>query len=168
MSNNNDQLSQTFNLPTLDELNFNDEAADALLDSLTDSNKVNEEQDVALVGFIDHDDEMDNFAQEAFDSYKDMFGFAMASPPRDAAAVFQASEAMLKLAVEAKNSKIDKKIKMLDLQLKQRKLQLEEQKERNKMLPKTINDAPEDSNGVAMSREDLLAAMLDADTDDDK
>lgn len=165
MSGNNKQLEETFDLmPMENDLTDVETDNEFQMDPL--DNRAEVERETALYGFIEHDSEMDKYASEAFQSYKDMFSFAMASPPREAAPIFQASESMLKLAMESKNSKIEKKLKMMEIQLKQRKQKFDERKFHSAG-SNGVGQATED--GVVMSREDLLKQMSEMeDSDKDK
>lgn len=69
-----------------------------------------------------HDDEMDELADLAIQAHKDLQDLGMNVEIRHAGEIFSSSSQMLKIAVDAKNSKVDKKLKMLKLQLDKLKM----------------------------------------------
>lgn len=69
-----------------------------------------------------HDDEMDELANLAIQAHKDLQDLGMNVEIRHAGEIFSSSSQMLKIAVDAKNSKVDKKLKMLKLQLDKLKM----------------------------------------------
>lgn len=73
----------------------------------------------------EHDQEMDRIAKEAMSSYQDFKDFGMNSSDIHAAKILDTATSMLRVALDAKNSKIDRKLRTLDQQLK--KLRLDQQ-----------------------------------------
>ena len=69
-----------------------------------------------------HDDEMDELAGLAIQAHRDLQDLGMNVEIRHAGEIFSSSSQMLKIAVDAKNSKVDKKLKMLKLQLDKLKM----------------------------------------------
>lgn len=76
----------------------------------------------SIRGRDEHDDEMDELASLAVQAHKDLQDLGMNVELRHAGEIFSSSSQMLKIAVDAKNNKIDKKLKMLKLQLDKLKL----------------------------------------------
>lgn len=68
------------------------------------------------------DAEFDTLAQRATDAYDDLMDLGMNVEAKYAARIFEVASTMLKNAIDAKNAKIDKKLKMIDLQMKKYKL----------------------------------------------
>jgi hypothetical protein len=64
------------------------------------------------------DEELDELAQLATDSFKDLQDLGMQVEARFSSEIFSAAGTMLGHAITAKTAKINKKLKMLDLQLK--------------------------------------------------
>jgi copper chaperone CopZ len=64
------------------------------------------------------DIELDHIATKAETAYNDIMDLGMNVEPRYSARLFEVAGGMLKTALDAKTSKIDKKLKMIDLQLK--------------------------------------------------
>lgn len=68
------------------------------------------------------DTEMDELAQMATDSYKDLMDLGMQVESRFSSEIFNSASSMLGHAITAKTAKINKKLKMLDMQLKKAQL----------------------------------------------
>ena len=66
--------------------------------------------------------EMDKLAIEAEESYKNLMDLGMNVDSRYSGRIFEVASNFLKNAIDAKSSKIDKKLKMVELQLKKLKL----------------------------------------------
>ena len=96
------------------------------------------------------DSEMDELAEMATSSYKDLMDLGMQVESRFSSEIFNSASSMLGHAITAKTAKINKKLKMLDLQMK--KAQLDQ-----KMLAKTeeIENTPL-GTGQSLDRNELL------------
>jgi hypothetical protein len=96
------------------------------------------------------DTEMDELAEMATSSYKDLMDLGMQVESRFSSEIFNSASSMLGHAITAKTAKINKKLKMLDLQMK--KAQLDQ-----KMLAKTeeIENTPL-GTGQSLDRNELL------------
>lgn len=68
------------------------------------------------------DTEMDELAQMATSSYKDLMDLGMQVESRFSSEIFNSASSMLGHAITAKTAKINKKLKMLDLQMKKAQL----------------------------------------------
>ena len=66
--------------------------------------------------------ELDKLAVEAEESYKNLMDLGMNVDSRYSGRIFEVASTMLRNAIDAKGSKIDKKLKMVELQLKKQKL----------------------------------------------
>lgn len=64
------------------------------------------------------DSEMDDLANLAKDSYKDLMDLGMQVDSRFSAEIFSVASNMLNHAITAKTAKLNKKLKMIELQLK--------------------------------------------------
>lgn len=69
------------------------------------------------------DGELDALATRATDAYDSLMDLGMNVDPRFSGRIFEVASSMLKNAIDAKNSKIDKKLKMVELQLKKQKIE---------------------------------------------
>ena len=96
------------------------------------------------------DSEMDELADMATSSYKDLMDLGMQVESRFSSEIFNSASSMLGHAITAKTAKINKKLKMLDLQMK--KAQLDQ-----KMMAKTeeIENTPL-GTGQSLDRNELL------------
>ena len=99
------------------------------------------------------DGEMDELAQLATSSYKDLMDLGMQVDSRFASEIFNSAGTMLGHAITAKTAKINKKLKMLDLQLKKAQL---DQKVSNKT--EEINATPL-GDGKSLDRNELLRML---------
>ena len=75
-----------------------------------------------VIGLDAMDKEMDNIAAEAMKTYADLTDLGMNIEARYAGRIFEVAGTNLKTALDAKASKVDKKLKMVELQLKKSKL----------------------------------------------
>jgi hypothetical protein len=71
-----------------------------------------------VIGLEAHDDEMDDIARKAVNTFNDLISLGGNVPDMHAGKIYEVAGQMLKTALDAKNSKADKKIKMIELQLK--------------------------------------------------
>ena len=68
------------------------------------------------------DSELDQLASKAEQAYDDLMDLGMNVEVRYSGRIFEVAGNMLKNAIDAKNAKIDKKLKAIDLQLKKYKI----------------------------------------------
>jgi hypothetical protein len=103
--------------------------------------------------------ELDKLAVEAEESYKNLMDLGMNVDSRYSGRIFEVASTMLRNAIDAKGSKIDKKLKMVELQLKKLKID------------KTGNDdlgPVEESDGFVISdRNELMKKLLKKDNTED-
>jgi hypothetical protein len=100
------------------------------------------------------DTEMDELADLAKSSYKDLMDLGMQVDSRFASEIFNSASSMLGHAITAKTAKINKKLKMIDLQLKKAAL---DQKAANKV--EEIQSTPL-GEGSLVDRNELLKSIL--------
>lgn len=126
------KLEELLDLPPIEELEVEVEPitrskdemlteASEVLDALETSEKI----DIALTtvtGLMAHDDEMDDIANKAINSYKDLCDLGLNVPDMHVGKIYEVASQMLKTAMEAKDSKVSKKLKILDLQIKKYKI----------------------------------------------
>lgn len=96
------------------------------------------------------DGEMDELADLAKDSYKDLMDLGMQVDSRFASEIFNVAGTMLGHAITAKTAKMNKKLKVIDLQLK--KMRLDQQTPAEEQLPT--------AQGQVLNRNDLLERLL--------
>lgn len=71
-----------------------------------------------VMGLDAHDNEMDSIARKAMSTFEDLISMGGNVPDAHAGKIYEVASQMLKTALDAKNSKADKKLKMIELQLK--------------------------------------------------
>jgi hypothetical protein len=96
------------------------------------------------------DGEMDELANLAKDSYKDLMDLGMQVDSRFASEIFNVAGTMLGHAITAKTAKMNKKLKVIDLQLK--KMRLDQQTPEEQQLAT--------AQGQVLNRNDLLERLL--------
>lgn len=95
-------------------------------DALTISEKINSAL-AEVRGMEGHDGEMDEIAKEAIESYKQLMSLGHNMTDMASGPVFANAAAMLKIALEARDSKVSRKLKQIDLMLKKARLDQQEQ-----------------------------------------
>jgi hypothetical protein len=150
------KLSELFELPEDSELTDND-LLDPILDQaqeITQTALTNLEKiDAALPqvrGLEAADSELDELAELATNSFKDLQELGMQVESRFSSEIFSAAGTMLGHAITAKTAKINKKLKQLDLQLKKAAL---DQKQQTKT--EEVENTPL-GEGQALDRNELL------------
>ncbi len=121
------RLEDFFNLPSTEISVSNEEPlktkeelikeVEEIHSALTTAEKV----DYALptvIGLDMHDSEMDNIAQKAVKTFDDLIVLGGNVPDMHAGKIYEVAGQMLKTALEAKNAKAEKKLRMIELQLK--------------------------------------------------
>ena len=68
-----------------------------------------------VTGLDAEDKDMDTYATEAMKSYQDLMNLGMNVEVRHSGKLFEVASTMLKNAVEAKNAKLEKKLRMVEL-----------------------------------------------------
>lgn len=71
-----------------------------------------------VIGLDAHDTEMDDIACKAIRTFEDLVSLGGNVPDMHAGKIYEVAGQMLKTALEAKNAKADKKLRMIELQLK--------------------------------------------------
>jgi len=99
--------------------------------------------------------ELDKLAIEAEESYKNLMDLGMNVDSRYSGRIFEVAGNFLRNAIDAKGSKIDKKLKMVELQLKKMKLDKDGNKDGGPV---------EESDGFVISdRNELMKKLLKKD-----
>ena len=105
-----------------------------------------------ISGVVTTDQDMDIYADKAVKAFDDLMQLGYNVEDRHAGHVFAAAHAMLKNAIDAKNSKADRKLRAVELQLK--KLRLDQQQDNNQK-PNTI----ETEQVIRIDRNSLLSEL---------
>jgi len=132
------KLEEEFNLPPLDEITYQGEEqvpVEKTIDDIkneievTKSNMhIAERVDTALpavYGLEELDREMDDYAAKAMSTFEDLCDLGKNVEDRHAAPIFDSASKMLTAALQAKQHKMDKKLKMIELQMRKAKLDLD-------------------------------------------
>lgn len=106
----------------LDELRHDDPETAASFETALSKAQQIEHELADHVGFRQHDTEMNEIADEAMESYREFKDLALNCTPAHAGKIAETAANMLRLAMEARNSKSDKKLRMWRLQLDQARL----------------------------------------------
>lgn len=124
------KMEEFFNLPPSDEVDdgpdeqLTQKTKDQLMQEATaiySSLSTAERVDSALpmvVGLDTHDSEMDDIAKKAVQTFEDLVSLGGNVPDMHAGKIYEVAGQMLKTALEAKNAKAEKKLRMIELQLK--------------------------------------------------
>lgn len=104
------------------------------------------------------DKEMDDIAQMAQDTFKDLMDLGMNVEARFSGEIFSNASRMLDTALSAKAHKVNKKLKMVDLQLKKANLDARLAKE-----AKANGEDTEEGDGQIVDRNALLMEILGRD-----
>ena len=91
--------------------------ATAINNALTTAEKIDFSLPV-VVGLDSHDTDMDDIARKAVSTFNDLISLGGNVPDMHAGKIYEVAGQMLKTALDAKNAKADKKLKMIELQLK--------------------------------------------------
>lgn len=98
------------------------------------------------------DQEMDEIAQTANDTFKDLMDLGMNVEARYAGDIFSTAARMLDTALNAKGAKVDRKLKMIDLQLKKARIDQVAAKHEDKDI--------DDGSAVVLDRNALLEKLM--------
>jgi len=153
------KLEDEFNLPHLDDLEDSQdvEVVDTqqqiaeVQEALTISDKINGAL-AEVRGMEAHDSEMDEIAAQAVESYEQLMSLGMNMTDMAAGPVFSNAAQMLKIALEAKDSKTTRKLKQIDLMLK--KANLDERIKKNQP-----TEEIEDATSRPLDRNELLKIL---------
>lgn len=91
--------------------------ADSIFNAVTTAEKVDHALPT-VIGLDMHDSEMDDISTKAIKSYEDMVALGGNVPDMHAGKIYEVASQFLKTALEAKNAKAEKKLRMIELQLK--------------------------------------------------
>lgn len=154
------KLEALFDLPTSDSVD-DDTVAGPVTTEQTRQRLAEIDDDIDKIdaalpgvqGLDASDDEMDNLATKATETFENLVDLGMNVESRYAAEILAVASSMLGHAVTAKTAKLNKKLRMVDLQLKKLKL------DRDAGSDET---APETAHGHVLSRNELLTQLIAA------
>ena len=125
------KLEEEFNLPPMEEVIEQDDRPVAVSEAKQEIEMISHGLSVAekindafreIRGLGEHEKEMDDVALKAIDSYEQLMSLGMNVSDMAAGKVFSEASNMLKIALEAKDSKTKAKLQQLDLMLKKARL----------------------------------------------
>jgi len=160
----NRKLEELFNLPDSDNSEDSDPAEPGndietnlpiLPETLAAIDKI-EAALPAVKGLEASDQEMDDLAGKAQESFDDLMNLGMQVDSRYASEIFSVASTMLGHAITAKTAKMNKKLKMIDLQMKKLKLDRDSGEDNNASLPT--------AQGHVLDRNELLRHLLSGDS----
>jgi len=154
------KLEELFNLASSEEpeLELPPETKEVTETALNNLEKI-ENALPQVRGLETADIEIDQLADLAQNSYKDLMDLGMQVDGRYSSEIFNVAGTMLGHAITAKTAKVSKKLKMIELQLKKAAL---DQKQNSK--EKEVEATPL-GQGKALDRNEILKALLDKNTD---
>jgi hypothetical protein len=110
-------------------------------------------------GLESADNEIDELANLAQNSYKDLMDLGMQVDSRYSSEIFNVAGTMLGHAITAKTAKVSKKLKMIELQLKKATLDQKQSKKDEEVENTPLGE------GKALDRNEILKALLEKKTD---
>jgi hypothetical protein len=149
-------LEELFNIGTVDnepdtelvEPDFDDDAdTETEVMEISEAMEISERINSALAevrGMEEHDGEMDEIAQKAMDNFDQLMSLGMNLTDMAAGPVFSSATQMLKVALEARDSKVNRKLKQVDMMLK--KANLDHRKDTAKGGPQEVTPNVYDRN----------------------
>jgi hypothetical protein len=133
------KLEEEFNLPSIEEAlrSDDDEVVPTIEESKNAIVEVQEQMSISekinsafkeVRGLETHENEMDDIAKKAIDSYEQLMQLGMNVSDMAAGKVFAEASNMLKIALEASDAKTKAKLQQIDLMLKKARLDKQENK----------------------------------------
>ena len=155
------KLEELFDLPINDTADSEEPVADipASKQELAEIDETIDKIDAALPGvkgLESSDDEMDELAKKASETFDDLMDLGMNVDSRYASEIFAVAGTMLGHALTAKTAKLNKKLKMIQLQLQKAKLD----HDKTKNVKEDGVEQIETAEGQVLSRNDLLERLL--------
>ena len=116
-----------------------------------------------VTGMEQLDAEMDEYARKAMVTFDELCDLGKNVEDRHAAPIFDSASKMLAAALQAKQAKMDKKMKMIELQMRQRRIDQEERKTDAYVKDKTGEDleGTEATARIVGDRSELLKEIMD-------
>jgi|TARA_A200000159_G_scaffold150435_1_gene159786 hypothetical protein len=167
------KLEETFNISSSDEIEkiiANEDDIDEGVPTIEESTEISkiintemknaEKIDASLPMVSDlneHDREMDDIHGKAMQTFEDLLQLGMNVEVHAGAKILETANQLLKTAKEAKDSKVDRKLKMINLQLQ--KAKLDHQKDRDLLKD---DDEIEAEGSLNMDRNELLKRIASA------
>jgi len=138
-----EKLEDTFELPRLEDVLADNQIPEAVVEQAKALEKDYKDKD----HFELHDEEMDEISEVALEYGKTLHDLGMSVEVKNAGEIFTASSNMIKIALDARNLKMEKKLKLLKLELDRLKL--------DRSMPEA-NETIEAENVKVLDRNQLL------------
>ncbi|MDB4128726.1 hypothetical protein N9578_01590 [bacterium] len=171
------KLEEEFDLPSIADLKYDPEAEERIeeLDlekiqstMITTQSKMelSEKVDAALPlvdGMDQLEREMDEYARQAMETFNELVDLGKNVEDRHVAPIYDSASKMLTAGMQAKQAKIDKKLKMIELQMRKQKLDMQERELKAKL--KSMSDDDDDREDtiegrVVGDRSSMLAEIM--------
>ena len=164
------KLEELFNVEVSEEMPLSKEESEKTVETVTADDIPELQTAMANVDKIDaalpsvreldtSDKEMDDIADLAKDTFKDLMDLGMNVEARFSGEIFNNASRMLDTALSAKQHKVNKKLRMVDLQIKKATLDAKLAKQ-----ARDNGDDLEDGQGHAIDRTQLLQEILGRNT----
>ena len=157
------RLEEVFNMSTDDDSKEQPQSIEEskeVIEVISNDMALTDKIDAALpmIGDLnEHDRDMDEIHTKAIETFEKLVDIGMNVEAHAGSKFFESATQMLKTAMEAKDSKVDRKLKMLNLQLQ--KAKLDHQIEKNKG---TTDDEHETEGSVVLDRNELMKRIASA------
>ena len=173
------KLEEELNLPDLEEL-LPEQEEEKLKEPTTEEAKqeiATIEKEMSMVdranialptveGLEQLDREMDEYATTAMETFEDLVDLGKNVEDRHAAPIFDSAAKMISAALQAKQGKLDKKLKMLELQMRKAKIDQDQEKIN---ISKGIEGDPEALEGIIVGdRTSMLEDIMKKINENDK
>ena len=133
------KLEEELNLPDLDQLLPENDIQEEPTTEELKTEIANIEGEMSMVeranialptveGLEQLDREMDEYAKKAMETFEDLIDLGKNVEDRHAAPIFDSASKMISAALQAKQAKMDKKMKMIELQMRQARLEKDSEK----------------------------------------
>lgn len=158
------KLEDLFNLPHTST--NEEEGIESVLPNISElkeTDNILDRIDQALPSIKDltaSDEEMDHLAKLSTDAFENLIDLGMSVDPRFGGQIMQTAAQMMTNAINAKNAKIEKKLRMVELQLRKASLDQKERMLEAKLNEKKDDEPSEQGNGIVMDRNALLKEIL--------
>lgn len=150
------KLTELFELADTEQNSLNEllpnQTKEVTIDALNALDKI-EAALPQVKGLEAGDSEMDELAQLAKDSYKDLIDLGMQVEARFSADIFNSASTFLGHAITAKTAKLNKSLKMIELQLRKAAVDAKKSKENEE-----LDNMPLGS-GKAIDRNELISIL---------
>jgi hypothetical protein len=158
------RLEEVFNMSNEDEENTEEtpsiEESKEVIEVINNDMALTDKIDAALpmIGDLnEHDRDMDDIHQKAIETFEKLVDIGMNVEAHAGSKFFESATQMLKTAMEAKDSKVDRKLKMLNLQMQKAKLDYQVEKTQSK------DDGEHETDGtLILDRNELLKRIASA------